>query len=208
MSNPPAIEAHTERHSILEDAMALIMGTLLVSLGMLLYTKSMLLVGSTAGIALLLQYISGYSFGLVFFIINLPFYLLAWKRLGWKFTLRTFIAVGLVSIFSRLNGDWIDFSHLSPLYAAIIGGMLSGVGLLILFRHRTGLGGINILAIYLQENFGIRAGFFQLGLDLAILVASLFVLSPEGILLSIIGATILNVILAVNHKPGRYHGFS
>ncbi|MFC5990079.1 YitT family protein [Limoniibacter endophyticus] len=188
--------------------MALIMGTLLVSLGMLLYTKSMLLVGSTAGIALLLQYISGYSFGLVFFIINLPFYLLAWKRLGWKFTLRTFIAVGLVSIFSRLNGDWIDFSHLSPLYAAIIGGMLSGVGLLILFRHRTGLGGINILAIYLQENFGIRAGFFQLGLDLAILVASLFVLSPEGILLSIIGATILNVILAVNHKPGRYHGFS
>ena len=88
----------------------------------------------------------------------------------------------------------------------IAGGALMGMGLLILFRHRTGLGGINIVAIYLQERCGIRAGYFQLGVDLAILTAAAFVLPPANLALSIIGATVVNLMLAINHKPGRYVG--
>ncbi|WP_430440131.1 YitT family protein [Shinella sp.] len=198
--------ARPERHSAYEDAIAIVVGTMFMALGVVIYTKAVLLAGSTAGLALLLQYASGVGFWWLFFAINLPFYVLAVKKLGWAFTLRTFAAVTLVSIFTRLTSDLISFSHLDPLYAAIMGGALSGTGLLILFRHRTGLGGINVLAIYLQDRFGIRAGYFQLAVDLAILATAAFVIPPDRLALSVLGAVVVNMTLAINHRPGRYLG--
>ena len=200
--------ARAERHRLYEDVLAMISGTMFVSLGTLIYTKTMLTVGSTAGLSLLLSYTSGWGFGVIFFLINLPFYILAVKRMGWAFTLRTFTAVALVSILSKFNSQWVDFSHLDPLYATVIGGGLIGTGLLMLFRHRTGLGGINILAMYLQEKIGLRAGYFQLGVDFSILAAAYFVLPADRLALSVLGAAIANLILAINHKPGRYMGLS
>jgi uncharacterized membrane-anchored protein YitT (DUF2179 family) len=208
MTTTTVNQAGAERHRLYEDVLAMISGTMFVSLGTLIYTETMLTVGSSAGLALLLSYVSGWGFGLIFFIVNLPFYILAVKRMGWAFTFRTFTAVALVSILSKLNSQWIDFSHLDPLYATVIGGGLIGTGLLMLFRHRTGLGGINILAMYLQEKTGLRAGYFQLGVDLMILAAAFFVLPADRLALSVLGAAIANLILAINHKPGRYTGLS
>lgn len=198
--------AQAERHSVYEDVIAIVVGTMFVALGVVIYTKAVLLAGSTAGLALLLQYATGVGFWWLFFAVNLPFYILAVKKLGWAFTLRTFVAVTLVSIFSRLTSDLISFSHLNPLYAAVMGGALSGTGLLILFRHRTGLGGINVLAIYLQDRFGLRAGYFQLAVDLAILAAAVFVIPADRLALSVLGAVVVNMTLAINHRPGRYAG--
>ncbi len=198
--------ARPERHSAYEDAIAIVVGTMFMALGVVIYTKAVLLAGSTAGLALLLQYASGIGFWWLFFAINLPFYVLAVRKLGWAFTLRTFAAVMLVSIFTRLTSDLVSFSHLDPLYAAVMGGALSGTGLLILFRHRTGLGGINVLAIYLQDRFGIRAGYFQLAVDLAILAAAVFVIPLDRLALSVLGAVVVNMTLAINHRPGRYLG--
>lgn len=195
-----------EKHSLHEDVLAMLLGTLFVAFGVVIYSKAVLLVGGMAGMALLLQYLTGMNFWIAFSVINLPFYYLALKRMGWRFTLRTFVAVSLVSLFSRLTPNWVDFSRLDPAYASVIGGGLCGTGLLMLFRHRTGIGGVNILAIFLQETWGIRAGYFQLAVDLAILGAAFFVLTPEHLLLSILGATVVNMIIGMNHKPGRYLG--
>jgi uncharacterized membrane-anchored protein YitT (DUF2179 family) len=197
-----------ERHGLHEDALALVLGTLMVALGATIYAKAVLVIGGMAGVALLLQYTSGIEFWLGFSLINLPFYLLGWKRLGRAFVLRTFVAVTLVSIFSRLTSEWVTFAQLNPTYAAIMAGTLCGTGMLMLFRHRTGLGGINILAIFLQESFGLRAGYFQLAVDLAILCVAFLVLTPDRLLLSVLSATVLNLILAINHRPGRYLGIS
>ncbi|MDO9417793.1 YitT family protein [Pararhizobium sp.] len=197
-----------ERHGLYEDALAILLGTLFVAFGIIVYAKAVLLAGSTAGLALLLQYVTGIPFWIIFSAVNLPFYALAFIRLGWQFALRTFIAVSLVSLFASLMTNWVSFSELDPLFAAVIGGCLSGSGLLVLFRHRTGLGGINILAIYLQEKFGLRAGYFQLAVDLSILGAAFFVLPPGNLALSVLGAVIVNMILAINHRPGRYAGLT
>jgi uncharacterized membrane-anchored protein YitT (DUF2179 family) len=192
-ADTPFDAAPLDRHRLYEDVLAILTGTLVVSLGVVIYSKAVLLTGSTAGLALLLQYVTGSSFWLMFSLVNLPFYVLAIKRLGWLFALRTFFAVSLVSLFSRLTAEWVEFARLDPVYATVAGGALMGMGLLILFRHRTGLGGINILAIYLQEKAGIRAGAF-------------FVLPPANLMLSILGAIIVNTVLAINHRPGRYVG--
>ncbi|WP_175581088.1 YitT family protein [Thalassospira sp. HF15] len=191
-------------HRPYEDVLALLLGTMVVSLGVTLYSESILVTGSTAGAALLIEHMTGLSFGVIFFVINLPFYWLAFKRMGKAFTIKTFIAVGLVSAFSKLTPMLVEFNNLNPIYAAVAGGALMGIGLLMLFRHRAGLGGVNILALYLQENFNIRAGYFQLAVDLVILICAFLTLPFDKVLLSILGAVILNLIIALNHRPGRY----
>jgi len=196
------------RHKLHEDIFAMLIGTMLVSLGIVFYAEVMLTTGSTAGLALLLQYVTGIPFGWLFFAINLPFYILAVLRMGWPFAVKTFACVGLVSYFSVHIPEWMDISGIHPLFASLVGGGMMGLGILSLFRHKASVGGINILALYLQDNFGIRAGYFQLGVDAVILVAAFFVLPVDRVIYSILGALVLNMIIATNHRPGRYVGFS
>ncbi|TDQ66996.1 putative 5xTM membrane YitT family protein [Maritalea mobilis] len=196
------------QHKWHEDIQALVLGTLLVALGVSMYKAAMLGTGGINGLALLLSYTSPFEFGMLFFVLNLPFYWLAYKRLGVAFTIKTFAAVGLVSLFAQLTPQWISFDMLHPVYASLVGGGIIGVGLLILFRHKSGLGGVNILAVYLQDRYGIRAGYLQMGVDAAILCGSFFVLSWQQVALSIMGAVVLNLVIATNFRPGRYVGFS
>lgn len=196
-----------ERHSLFEDAQALFTGTLLVALGIVMFKSVGLLTGGTAGLAFLVHYSTGLPFGLAFFLINLPFYWLAIKRMGWPFTVKTFIAIGLLSAFTELAPWVLRFELLNPLLAGLAGGLLMGVGFLILFRHQASLGGLNILVFYLQDRFGWRAGKVQMAVDCAILAGSLFFVAPWLIAISLLGATALNLALATNHKPGRYLAF-
>ncbi|MHC5230865.1 YitT family protein [Brucella sp. LJL56] len=197
-----------DHHRLYEDAMAMLIGTSFIALGITLYSQATLMTGSTAGIALLIQYATGTEFGLLYFLINLPFYYFAVQRMGWAFTIRTFVAVAMMSGFARLMPLSVDFSSVNPLFAALMGGTLMGMGVLALFRHRSGVGGVNILALYLQDAYGIRAGWFQLGLDVLIMLASLFFIPWENMALSLAGAIAMNLIIAINHKPGRYLGIS
>ena len=196
------------RHRLHEDLFAMLIGTMLVALGIVLYAQVTLTTGSTAGLALLLHYGTGLPFGWLFFAINVPFYVLAVLRMGWPFAIKTFACVGLVSFFTAHIPDWLDIASIAPLYAALLGGGLMGLGILSLFRHKASVGGINILALYLQDNFGIRAGYFQLGVDGVILLAAFLVLPLDRVFYSILGALVLNLIIGFNHKPGRYVGFS
>jgi uncharacterized membrane-anchored protein YitT (DUF2179 family) len=200
--------ASPSRHKLHEDLFAMLIGTMLVALGIVLYSRATLSTGSTAGLALLLQYATHIPFGPLFFAINLPFYVLAVLRMGWPFALKTFACVGLVSLFTANIPAWISITTIHPLFAALVGGGLMGLGILSLFRHKASVGGINILALYLQDNFNVRAGYFQLAVDAVILVAALFVLPFDRVCYSVLGALVLNFIIALNHKPGRYVGFS
>lgn len=196
------------RHPLWEDALALLLGTALVALGIAFYSHAGLLTGGTVGLAFLLKYLLGWPFGLAFFLLNLPFYALAIWRMGWKFTLRTVCAVGLVSLLAELTPQWVAFAQLNVLYAALFGGFAMGLGLLMLFRHRASLGGVNILALYLQERFGLRAGKVQMAIDAAIVLAAVLSVPADKVLLSILGALALNMVLAINHRAGRYMGVS
>ncbi|MCP9337396.1 YitT family protein [Stutzerimonas xanthomarina] len=196
------------RHPLWEDALALLLGTAMVALGIAFYSHAGLLTGGTVGLAFLLKYFAGWPFGLVFFILNVPFYLLAIWRMGWSFTLRTVIAVGLVSLLAELTPHWVRFADLNIYYAALFGGVAMGIGLLMLFRHRASLGGVNILALFLQERVGLRAGTFQMGIDALIVLTAVFIVPPEKVALSVLGAVALNLVLAINHRTDRYMGVS
>jgi uncharacterized membrane-anchored protein YitT (DUF2179 family) len=193
-----------ERHTPFDDAQALLAGTLFISLGVAMLNRVGLLTGGTAGLAFLLHYASGVSFGKLFFLINLPFYWLAWRRMGSVFTLKTFAAVALLSGLSELQPLALHFESLHPVYAAAMGGLLLGAGFLMLFRHHASLGGVGIVALTLQQERGWRAGHVQLAVDVLILLAALLIVDWQRIGYSLLGALTLNLTLAVNHRPGRY----
>lgn len=192
------------RHSAFEDAMALLLGTLAMALGIAMFQHAGLLAGGTAGLAFLVHYATGWAFGPVFFAINLPFYWLAWRHLGHAFTLKTFAAVALLSIATELLPHWLAFAHLAAPYAALMGGTLIGMGLLALFRHQASVGGVGIVAVVLQERRGWRAGAIQMAVDCTIVALAFAVVAPAQVLLSVAGVVALNLVLAINHRPGRY----
>mgnify|MGYP006144327081 FL=1 len=196
--------ASPAQHQLHEDAQALLTGTLFVALGVIMFRHTGLLTGGTAGLAFLLHYATGWNFSLVFFLINLPFYGLAFKRMGWVFTAKTFAAVALLALLAQWVPEWITFGKLSTGFAAVAGGLLMGAGMLMLFRHRASLGGFNVLVLYLQERFGWRAGHVQMAFDCAIVLAAFAVVDWQQIIWSVVGAIVLNMTLAINHRPGRY----
>ncbi|MGC6388471.1 YitT family protein [Ewingella sp. S1.OA.A_B6] len=198
------VEQPRTAHTLIEDMLAIVIGTLMVSFGVVMLRQVGALTGGTAGIAFLVHYLAQVSFGTAFFIINLPFYYLSIRRMGWPFTLKTFSAVALVSVFSDLHPLFVHFDHLQPFYATLFGNVIMGIGFIVLFRHKASLGGMNILALFLQDKYGIRAGKLQMGVDCCIVLASLFVVSYEMLIASILGAVIVNLIIAMNHRPGRY----
>ncbi len=194
------------RHSTFDDAQGLAFGAAMCAFGVLILTGAGLVTGQTAGAAVLISYVTGYSFGVVFFVINLPFYALAWFRLGAAFTLKTFLSVALISAISLVLGDLVQVDPAHPAVAAMLFGMVSGAGLLAIFRHRASLGGVGIVAFDLQERLGWRAGLVQLGFDIVLFAAALMILPPTLVLWSLLGAAVLNAIIAINHRKDLYIG--
>jgi uncharacterized membrane-anchored protein YitT (DUF2179 family) len=194
-------------HRFYEDVLALFCAGVLVSFGVVLFSTHNLLTGGTAGIAIIGTHLFDMNFGLLFFLVNIPFYYIAWTQLSKRFTINTFISVSMVSIMTEQIGHLIKIESIHPLFATVAGGLLIGVGLLIMFRHKSSLGGLGILALYLQNKFKIRAGNFGLLVDSMILGSSIFIFSFDIVILSVIGAITLNLLIAVNHKPGRYQAY-
>ncbi len=197
---------HHDHHHFFEDIQALLCGTLVFAFAILLFRQAGMLTGGTAGLAFLAHYATGLSFGVLYFVLNIPFYVFGLRAIGKAFTLKTFCAVTLLSVFTETLPYVVRFEFLNPVFAAVLGGLLAGVGLLMLIRHQASLGGIGILAIYLQKTRGWRAGTLQMIADGSIVLAALLIADAERIALSVLGAVLLNIVLTINHRPGRYFG--
>ncbi|ANS84694.1 hypothetical protein VSVS12_00906 [Vibrio scophthalmi] len=193
-----------EKHTRKEDWIAILTGTFIVAQGVFFLQSAHLLTGGTTGLALLVSQVVPWSFGTLYFLANCPFYLLAWKRFGARFAFNSAISGALVSILTDHLDLVISLDKISPAYCALAGGVLMGLGMLILFRHRSSLGGFNVLCLLIQDKFGISVGKTQLAIDCVILITSFFFVPPQTLLYSVFGAVVLNLVLAMNHKPTRY----
>ena len=118
--------------------------------------------------------------------------------------LNTVLAVLLMVATSMALPRLIGFEHLHPGAAAVLAGFVSGAALLALFRHRTSLGGIGAVALDVQDRFGIRAGWVQMGFDAALFAAAFALMPWQMVLWSALGAAVLNLVIAINHRRDRY----
>jgi len=193
-----------EKHSLIEDAQGLIAGTLMCALGLQFLQYSGFITGQTAGAAVVASYVTGWGFGPLFFLINIPFYWFGYIRMGLAFTIKSLIAVSLLSLFAALMPHFIRFETLHPLLSGMLYGLSTGAGLLMLFRHGASLGGIGIVALIVQERTKLRAGWLQMGFDVALFTLALVWIPLELVLWSLPGTVILNLVLAINHRRDRY----
>ncbi len=207
-ARPRAVEqAAAPPHTRVEDVAGIVTGSFLASLGLFVLAAGGVTTGGTAGLALLLSHGGRWSFSLCFVVVSLPFVALAVRGKGWAFTARSAVAVALVSGFSALQPQLMGGLTVGPLYAALVGNLLAGVGILVVFRHRSSLGGFNVVALLCQERLGWRAGYVQMALDVAVVLA--FAVASRDLALSLAsaaGAVLLNLVIAMNHRPGRYTG--
>jgi uncharacterized membrane-anchored protein YitT (DUF2179 family) len=202
MNAPPTAQPHRWY----EDVQGWLTGCLFVALAVLMFREAGLLTGGTTGLAFLLHYLQGWPLGAVLFAVNLPFYVFGWVAMGPKFTLKTFVAVGLLSVYVEWLPLALSFEHLNPVFATVAAGLLAGTGILILIRHGASLGGIGIMALYFQKRRGWRAGTVQMAVDAVILLGAFWVVTPWQVGLSLLGAAALNMVIALNHRTGRYFG--
>jgi uncharacterized membrane-anchored protein YitT (DUF2179 family) len=190
-------------HTPFDDVQAGATAVVLVSLGLSLIGSAGLVTGGTPGLGFLLSAVSGLPLGGAIFLVSLPFYVLGWRGLGLRFTLKTLAAVTSLSVCIEVVRHVLAVQA-APAYAAVVGGVLIGTGLLVLFRHQASFGGVNILALFLQKRFGWPTGRTQMGVDLLVLGASFAIMEPGKVAWSLLGAAAVNAVLVWNHRPGRY----
>ena len=192
------------RHTLFEDIQGLLTGTLFVAIGVYFIKSAGLLTGGAVGMAFLIYYATDWNYGLLLFLINAPFYYFGYRALGLAYTVKTFACVTLLSVYIELLPGVLKLDVIHPMFAAVMGGLLIGMGILMLIRHEASLGGVTVMVIYLQKTRQWRAGWVQMAIDVLILIGGLWMLSPDHIGLSILGAIALNLVIAVNQRKGRY----
>ncbi|WP_086479146.1 YitT family protein [Oceanospirillum sanctuarii] len=191
----------TDPLSVFKRYYSLFEGCFLVALGIWFLKAAGLMVSGTAGLSLLLmRWVPELSFGLLFFIINLPFFALALKTKPLAFALRTLLAMILVSVLTDLMILHIQLETLPKVIAAFAAGGLVGVGLLVVFREGSSLGGINILALWLEDKFHIHTGKSLMWFDIALLLLAAVTITLEQIGYSLLCFVVMSSVLRRYHK--------
>ncbi len=194
-------------HSLLDDLQGLFTGIVLMIIGVMLFKAAGLLTGGIMGVGLLLHYLFGSSLALTLIVINIPFYIMGYFRFGLRFALKSLLVIVLLSVGLVVTPKWLAIQSVNPYFASVAGGLLVGVGLIMLFRHRSSTGGFNVLVLYLQDRFAWNAGLCQLLLDIVVLSSSFFISPPSLVPASFLGAVVVNLTISINHRPGRYISF-
>ena len=127
--------------------------------------------------------------------------------MGARFTLRSIAVNAGIALFSAIRPYAFEVGTVHPLFAALVGGTVIGMGILSLARHDAAVGGTGVLTLWLQRERGWNAGRTQIALDVVILALAIPVVSAQQLGWSILSAAAISGILIAWHRPGRYTGY-
>jgi uncharacterized membrane-anchored protein YitT (DUF2179 family) len=208
-TKPQAGPVVAVRHTLFEDIYAILTGCSFLVLGLAFLKAAGLVTGGVAGLALLISFFAPLPPGLLFTLLNIPFFLLAGRMMGRAALIKAISANLLIAVLALAAPSAFRLEAVNTLFAALIGGTVVGAGILLLARHHVGVGGLGILALALQKSRGWNAGRTQLVGDALILTMAIQVLHLNmGLFaLSALSAAAVSAVLIVFHKPGRYTGY-
>lgn len=201
--------AAPSRHTLFEDAYAILTGSSFLVLDLAFLDAAGLVTGGVAGLALLSSHFVPLPPGLLFTLLNLPFFLLADRAMGRPAMVKAVLANLLIAALALVAPLAFRLEQVDGLFAALVGGTVIDSGILLLARHQVGVGGLGILALSLQQRRGWNAGRTQLTGDAIILSAAvpLLAMSFSRFGLSLLSACAVAGVLIVFHRPGRYTGY-
>ncbi len=141
--------------------------------------------GGVAGIAILIHYLLGLPTGWLVLVLNIPVFLLGFRFMGKRFLFLSIWGVLVVSLALELSAGVRPVTQ-DLLLASLFGGLLTGVGMGIIFRSQGSLGGTDIVALILNGKFSFSVGQVLLAIDAAIFTVAAFLFKPELAMYAII----------------------
>jgi uncharacterized membrane-anchored protein YitT (DUF2179 family) len=198
----------------MKQIMYVLFGLVLTSFGIKLLSIGSLTFGGTAGIASILTYFTNSSWGILFFLVNLPFFVISIQQLGKWFTISSLLSITGISLFR----DWLDLIipefTVNILLAATLSGLLIGIGVTLVLNNGSSLGGIHILGLYMDKKFGFNRGLVLFSCDALIVICALAMVGWQKALLSILCIFIASTIIGrykkspiKDHQKDIEHGF-
>jgi uncharacterized membrane-anchored protein YitT (DUF2179 family) len=134
--------------------------------------------GGVSGIGALVFYATGFPLGYTYFLINIGLILIAIKVLGASFGVKTIFGVIAGSVLLSIMQSVITLPVVEDKFlSAIIGGILAGVGLGIIFTQGGSTGGTDIIAMIVNKYRNISPGRVILLCDVFIIGSSFLVLT-------------------------------
>lgn len=132
--------------------------------------------GGVTGASTMLFFATGFPVGITFLIINLFLIAFAIRILGASFGLKTILGVVLLSIFLGGLQKVITEPFVSDSFmASVIGGILAGAGVGIVFTQGGSTGGTDIIAMIINKYRNISPGRVILYIDIIIISSSYLV---------------------------------
>lgn len=114
--------------------------------------------GGIVGISIITSYLTDINLGLLIFLINIPFFFLAFNKIGKKFVIQTFYAVGMLALAINL----FQTHHLPTtsdlLLSTVFGGIILGTGVGIVLKNEGSLDGTEIMSLVLSKKYGFSVG--------------------------------------------------
>lgn len=162
----------------MKDFMFIVFGILSYAVG---YTAFILpervVMGGVSGLSALIYYATNIPAGISIFVLNITLLIIAFSALTKQFVVRTIIGVILLSMFI---GALQPFFQAYPIITAgedkfmhvLIGGILGGAGLGIVFSHNGSTGGTDIITVLLTKHFNLSFGRAMQFIDCTIICSS------------------------------------
>ena len=180
MVNLSGIDIKKEGRQLIADYLLILLGTLITAFSFTaFFLPHDLAPGGVTGIATIISNYLPLGVGFLSFLINVPLFVLGWRSVGWRFALRSFVAMMLLSLFidvlpsPDLTGD--------ALLAAVFGGVLLGVGLGLVVRAGATTGGTDMAAKLIHRRLSFASiPAILLAVDASVVLAAALVFGMEA----------------------------
>lgn len=141
--------------------------------------------GGLTGISIILNKITSISVSLFIVILNIPFFILAYKNMGKKFVIKAIYAITIFTILLEVFGN-VNEATDDILLATVYGGLLLGVGVGFVIRGGACLDGTEIVALVLGKKTSLSVGQVVFFFNIFIYGTAIFVFGPDRALYSLL----------------------
>ena len=137
---------------VLIDLVYTVVGTALVGFALSMFTvPNDIAPGGVSGLATALAYITPIRVSAWTLMMNIPLMIAAWRKLGPRAIFYTLIATLLLSFFIEIGERFLPKYSSDTLVASLMGGVVSGLGMGMLFIRGISTGGTDLLALILKK---------------------------------------------------------
>lgn len=166
--------------------LSLIIGATFAAVSIELFlVQNSIIDGGIIGISLLLNNITSINFGILVFILNLPFLIFGYKYIGKNFFFSSLFSIILLAVIEP-SLEVFDSVTTDPLLATVFGGILLGIGVGTVIRYGGALDGTEILSIMLTKKIPFSVGEIVMFFNVFIFGWAGFILGWEQAMYSIL----------------------